>query len=223
MKTGTYHLPDSITIQGNNITVDGNDALIVSNQHDGVGVFAKDVQQLSIKNLRVSGYYHGVRVDGGQDVTLDKLTIRDTKEIEGIDTFLYLWLPIEKVYSGGILLNGVTGGMITNCDVQHQMNGILLYDCANLTVSKNNGSFNSGWGVYLSNTNDSHIIDNQLDFCNRVFKRDDGSIRVEADAAGIVMVKGSSRNQILRNSLLCGGDGIFLCGYEHPGVITPLQ
>ena len=220
-KAGTYYLPEGIRVAGNNITINGNGALIVSDTHEGVGVSANNVQSLTIKNLRVSGFYHGVRIDDSHEVTLDDLTIRDTKEIEGINTFLYLWLPIEKVYSGAILLNGVSGGMITNCDVQHQMNGILFYNCAKLTVSENNGSFNSGWGVYLSNTNDSRISDNQLDFCNRVFKRDDGSVRVEADAAGIVMVKGSSRNQILRNSLLCGGDGIFLCGYEHPGVITP--
>ena len=40
---------------------------------------------------------------------------------------------------------------------------------------------------------------------------------VEADAAGIVLVKGSSNNRLLGNSCLCGGDGIFISGYEHPG------
>ncbi len=108
------------------------------------------------------------------------------------------------------------------CDVQHQMNGILLYGCSGLTVERNNASFNSGWGVYLSASSDNIVQDNQLDFCNRLFRRpEDGSIRVEADAAAIVLVFGSSRNQFLRNSCLCGGDGIFVAGYRHPGDIQP--
>jgi parallel beta-helix repeat protein len=102
------------------------------------------------------------------------------------------------------------------------MNGVLLYGCANLTVERNNASFNSGWGVYLSATNDSLFADNQLDFVNRLYRRpEDGSTRAEADTAAIVLVKASSRNQFLRNSCLCGGDGIFIAGYEHPGKVTP--
>ena len=31
--------------------------------------------------------------------------MRDTWEIAGIDTFLYLWLPVEQVYGGGLLFN----------------------------------------------------------------------------------------------------------------------
>ncbi|MGB1288614.1 MAG: right-handed parallel beta-helix repeat-containing protein, partial [Aggregatilineales bacterium] len=133
----------------------------------------------------------------------------------------YLWKPLSESYGGGILLHDVKDSTIKNCDVQHQMNGILLYDCDTITAEQNNGSFNSGWGIYLSNTQNSLIQDNQFDFCNRVFKRENGIVRVEADAAGIVIVKGSSKNRFLRNSCLCGGDGIFLCGYEHPGSITP--
>jgi parallel beta-helix repeat protein len=71
----------------------------------------------------------------------------------------------------------------------------------------------------MSATSDSLIAGNQHDFINRLYRRpENGSIRVEADAAGIVMVKGSSRNRMLKNSCLCGGDGIFVAGYEHPGV-----
>jgi parallel beta-helix repeat protein len=91
-----------------------------------------------------------------------------------------------------------------------------------VTIERNNASFNSGWGVYLSATNDSTIADNQLDFVNRLYRRpEDGSICAEADTAAIVLVKASSHNKFLRNSCIAGGDGVFLCGYEHPGVISP--
>jgi parallel beta-helix repeat protein len=155
-------------------------------------------------------------------VTVEGLKVRDTQEIEGIDTFLYLWLPIEQAYGGAVLLHRVQGGTVRGCDLQHQMNGILLYNCQNITVEKNNASFNSGWGVYLSRSGDSLIQDNHFDFCNRLYRRpENGTIRAEADSAGIVLVKASSRNRFLRNTCIGGGDGIFVAGYEHPGQIDP--
>ncbi|MEZ4670070.1 MAG: right-handed parallel beta-helix repeat-containing protein [Anaerolineae bacterium] len=125
---------------------------------------------------------------------------------------------MEEVYSGGVLLHDVQGGTVKNCDLQHQMNGLLLYGSSNLTVENNNASFNSGWGVYMNACNENLIQDNRLDFCNRVYRRpENGSIRVEADAAGLVMVISSCRNKVLRNSCLCGGDGIFVAGCTPDG------
>jgi len=214
---GVYDLPHGITLAGDDITLEGPGALLVGREHTGVGVHAGDCQNVTIRDLAISGYYHGVRADQCQNLTLRNLRIRDTFEIEGIETFLYLWTPIEEVYGAAILLHEVQGGTVRGCDVQHQMNGLLLYSVSELTVEHNNASFNSGWGVYLSHSSDNVIQNNQLDFCNRVFRRADGSVRVEADSAGIVLVYHSSRNKFLRNSCLCGGDGIFVAGYDHKG------
>lgn len=215
---GVYSLPRGITIAVDGITLDGTDALLVGKDYASVGICAEGRKGITIQGVSIAGYYHGIRLSGCQDVTIENVRVRDTAEIEGIDTFLYLWHPIEKAYSGAILLDDVAGGVIRHNDVQHQMNGILLYGCSGLVVEKNNASFNSGWGVYLSASSDNVVQDNCLDFCNRVYRRpDDGSVRVEADAAGIVLVYSSSRNKFLRNSCLCGGDGIFVAGYDHKG------
>lgn len=221
LAAGVFHLPNGLRIEADGITVTGQDTTIVSASDSSDGIHIENRRGVTLRNLNISGFYHGVRADNCSGLHLDNVTVRNTQEIAGIDTFLYLWLPIEDTYAGGILLNHCHDSRITNCDLQHQMHGILLYDCATLTVEGNNASFNSGWGIYLANTSDSLIQDNRFDFCNRVYQREDGSVRVEADAAGMVLVKGSSRNRFLRNSCLCGGDGIFLCGYEHPGKLTP--
>ncbi len=216
---GIFALPNGLTIGADNVTLEGDDTLLIHNAQKGIGIHARGRTNITVRNLSISGYYHGIRVDDSKQVTIEDVTIRGTQEIEDIDTFLYLWLPVDQVYGGAILLSGVEQASIRRCDLQHQMNGVLLYRCGGVTVEKSNASFNSGWGVYLSGTNDSVFADNQLDFCNRVYRRpEDGSIRVEADAAAIVLVKGSSRNQFLRNSCLCGGDGVFVAGYEHPGI-----
>ena len=216
---GVYYLPNGLSVGADDVTIEGDNTLIVSNVQEGVGIHAEGRRNVTVRNLDISGYYHGLRFDGCQNVTVEQVKVRDTWEVEGIDTFLYLWLPIEKVYGAAILLYNVSGGAVRDCDFQHQLNGVLLYGTNGVTVERVNASFNSGWGVYMSAANDCVIADNQLDFCNRLYRRpEDGSVRVEADASGIVMVKGASRNQILRNSCLCGGDGIFVAGYEHPGV-----
>ncbi len=220
--SGVYVLPDGIRIASDHVTVRGSGTTIVSGRQTGVGVHAEGQTGINVEDLAITGFYHGVRFDDCRDVSLKRLTIRGTAEIEGIDTFLYLWLPIQKAYGGAVLFNRTEKGSIRQCDIQHQMNGILLYDCDGITTEANNASFNSGWGIYLSHTCNSALQDNQLDFCNRLYRRpENGSIRVEADAAGIVLVKGSSNNRLLRNSCLCGGDGIFIAGYEHPGKIEP--
>lgn len=215
---GVYVLPQGITLAADHITLDGSDALIISSKHKGIGIRVEGQQEVTIRNIKVSGYYHGLRADRCHNLTVENVHVRDTAEIEGIDTFLYLWNPLENVYSGAILCHDVHGGTIRACDVQHQMNGILLYGSTGLTIEKTNASFNSGWGVYLSASDENVVRDSHFDFCNRLYRRpESGLIRVEADAAGIVLVYGSSRNHFLRNTCMCGGDGIFVAGYDHKG------
>jgi parallel beta-helix repeat protein len=221
LASGVYYLPDGIRIAASNITLEGNNTTIVSDKPSGTAIHLQGQNGVTIRNLSVQGYYHALRIEEAEDITIEKISVRNTAEIAGVETFLYLWKPITEAYAGAMLLHKVKNSHVQNCDVQHQMNGILLYDCENLTVRENNASFNSGWGIYLSHTNDSLIEANRLDFCNRVYRHTDGISRVEADAAGLVMVNGSSRNKLLKNSCLCGGDGIFLCGYEHPGNLRP--
>jgi parallel beta-helix repeat protein len=215
---GIYPLREGLKIAADGVTVEGAGTVLVDQGRKGIGIHAENRRNITVRGIAISGFYHGLRFDHCRDVQVETVRVRDTYEIEGIDTFLYLWHPIEEVYSGAILLNDVQGGAVRGCDFQHQMNGILLYGSSHLTIEDNNASFNSGWGVYLSGSNENIVRGNRLDFCNRIFRRpESGAIRVEADAAGIVLVESSCRNQLLRNSCLCGGDGIFIAGYNHKG------
>lgn len=219
---GVYILSEGLKIGADGITLDGSGALLLNPNHQGAAIYAENRSGITVRGIATSGFYHGLRFDHCRDVQIEEVRVRDTAEIEGMDTFLYLWLPIEQVYSGAVLLHDVNGGVVRNCDVQHQMNGILMVGCSNVIVERNNASFNSGWGVYLSASSDNLIQNNRLDFCNRVYRRpEDGSIRVEADAAGIVLVISSCRNKLLGNSCLCGGNGIFIVGYDYKGGKAP--
>jgi parallel beta-helix repeat protein len=215
---GVYVLPHGITLAADHITLDGGGALIVSPGPSGVGIHVDGRRDVTIRNIRISGFYHGIRADHARDLTIENVRVRDTAEIGGIDTFLYLWHPLEKAYGGAILCHDVRGGTIRACDLQHQMNGILLYGSSGLTFENNNASFNSGWGVYLPASNYTVVQYKHLDFCTRLYRRpDSGLIRVEADAGGIMLVYGSSRNRVQRNSCMSNGDGIYVSGYDFMG------
>jgi parallel beta-helix repeat protein len=218
LSPGTYTLSQGLVIDADNITLDGTGVFLIGQTQQGAGIIAKGKRGVTLKGISVSGFYHGIRLDHCQDVTIDRVTVRNTAEIEGIDTFLYLWNPIEQAYSGAVILHDVQSGVVRDCDFQHQMNGVLLYACQGIKIEKNNASFNSGWGVYLNASNGNTIEENQLDFCNRVYRRpESGAIRVEADAGAIILVEGSSSNKLLRNSCLCGGDGIYIAGFDFKG------
>lgn len=221
LEPGVYYLPRGLRIAADGVTLDATGATLVGDDGQGVAVSIEGRRGVTVRGLTVLRYYHGIRAGNCENLTLTGCTISRTAELEPFQYFLYLWKPVEEAYGGAILLNRVQGGLVADNDLQHQQNGVLLYGCRDLTVRDNNASFNSGWGVYLSASHDNRIERNVLDFCNRVYRRESGVERVEADAAGLVLVRGSSRNQVLKNACRGGGDGIFIAGYEHPGVIEP--
>lgn len=220
LSPGVYVLPRGLRIAADGVTLDATGATLVGTGQ-GVAVHVEGRRGVTVRGLSALRYKWGVRADDCDDFTVTGCTISRTAELEPFQYFLYLWKPVEESYGGAILLHNVRGGLIAENDLQHQQNGVLLYGCREVTVRDNNASYNSGWGVYLSGSSDNRIERNTLDFCNRVYRRESGVERLEADAAGLVMVRGSSRNHILKNMCRGGGDGIFIAGYEHPGVIEP--
>ena len=97
---GVYVLPHGLSIEADAVTLEGDNTLIVSGAPEGSGIRAQGRKGITIRGLRLSGYYHGVRLDDCEDVTIENVEVRNSAEIEGIETFLYLWQPLDKVYSG---------------------------------------------------------------------------------------------------------------------------
>src|SRR5579871_960566 len=138
---GTYFLPNGLRISADGVTLSGVGAHIQGQNQQGVGVQVNGRNSVTIRDLSLSSFKYGIRADDCQQITIEDVTIRDTSEIRGIDSFLYLWPPIEEAYGGAILLHRVSNGAVRRCDLQHQMHGIQLYRCSDLTVEHNNASF----------------------------------------------------------------------------------
>ncbi|MBN2446045.1 MAG: right-handed parallel beta-helix repeat-containing protein [Phycisphaerae bacterium] len=207
--TGIYYLPNGITISADGLTVGGGNTTIYGDDV-GYGIQASGRANLTVQNLTVRDYDHGMHFYDCDDLTVTGCKVLDTPELPEGEIFLNIFDGPNGSYSHAIWLRYCDRATITYCDVSDQQNGISLFNCTEALVAYNEASYNTGWGISLYDTDYSTIRDNTADFCTRDYNGWSG-----ADAASLLMVYGSSNNQILNNSLVGGGDGVFLAGATH--------
>ena len=220
-KQGVYYLPNGIVIGADNVTLDGNGALLVGKKRNGPGVTLERYNGVTIKNLKLREYEYGIRAYHAEGLTISGCQITSTREEPPNTLFLDIWLPAERAYGGGILLWSVQDSQITGNDLQHQMNGLLTYQCQRLTVKGNVANYCSGFGIHLYATSNSLFEENSADFCCRYEPRGERKGHMGADATGFLIVAGSSNNIFRRNFARMGGDGFFMAGlnpqFAHRG------
>jgi parallel beta-helix repeat protein len=213
---GTYNLPRGVSIGAANVTLDLNRATLVGSGGSGTpayGVTAIGRNNVVIKNGTIRGYYYGVRVEScsGAQVLDNDLSSnwRDPASLSGNPPFLDINvgpnLGDRTNLGGGLFGRNLTGALIARNTLRNQENGIDLYTVTVSTVEANDASDNTGWGVHLYASTGNTVRDNRADRCTRTHLN---------DSAGLLLVYGSSGNQILRNSFQYSGDGLFI-GNEH--------
>lgn len=216
---GVYHVPNGISIEADGVTVDGDGAMLCGTDRKNAGVTLMGRQSVSLRNLRLRDYYHGIHAEECSGLSLLGNRITSTAEVAPNTIFLDIWLPAPKAYGGAILLDRVTDSIVEENDLQHQQSGILTYHGRNLTVRRNQCSYNSGYGIHLYTTCDSLFEENSADYCCRFEPREGGLHfgHMGADAAGFLAVHGSSHNTFRRNTARLSGDGFFLAGLAPDG------
>ncbi len=218
---GVYFLPSGIKLGGSNITLDGNGAVLVGEDFSRSGIFVSQSENITIKNFSLQGYYWGIQAETCNRLTISNCKVFATSELPANTIFLDIWTPVEKAYGAGILLYKVSDSIIQDCDLSHQMNGLLTYKCEHLIVMKSSANYCSGWGFHLNNTSNCLFKDNSADFCCRYEPRGPRMGHMGSDAAGFLIVNRSCNNKFLDNNARLGGDGFFLAGmnpeYESVG------
>ncbi len=212
LQPGVHYLPNGIKIAAPGITLDGNGATLVGHDRSGRGVIVDGQDGVTIKNLKIRDYYHGIHASRCKGLKIKDCQITSTAEQAPNTIFLDIWLPAETAYGGAILLSEVEDSTISKNDLQHQMNGLLTYNCKSLTVRQNVASYSSGFGIHLYGTTDSLFEENFADYCCRWQPRGERTGHMGADATGFLILSGSSRNIFRRNYARLGGDGFFMAG-----------
>lgn len=220
---GVYYMPNGITINADHVTLDGNGALLIGKMFQGHGVSVNQKTGVTLKNLQLERYYHGIWVNASANVRVLNNRVTRTHEVAGPDVFLDVWLDRSQAYGGGIFLSGVIDSFVLDNDVQHQQNGVMLYGSNNIEVARNNASYNSGYGILLYQSSLNTVNANTADFCCRIYHYDSSGEKYHngADAAALVMMCSSSKNTITHNRLRGSGDGVFLGGFHKDNVKVP--
>ncbi|MDZ4754551.1 MAG: NosD domain-containing protein [Phycisphaerae bacterium] len=210
---GTYSLPDGISIGASDLDLDMNGAVLVGAGGAAYGITCIGHSNVTITGGGLHGYYYGIRVETGDAVTIANCNLSDNyvdpASRGGGAPFLNInagpTLPNFTNLGGGLYMRTVSGAVITNNVMRNQENGIDLYSVTNSTISGNDGSFNTGWGLHLNASTGNDINGNVFDHCTRPGL---------GDSAGVLLVNGSHNNQIIKNSFRFSGDGFFI-GNEH--------
>ncbi|HOU13445.1 MAG TPA: right-handed parallel beta-helix repeat-containing protein [Anaerolineae bacterium] len=216
-KPGVYVLPRGLTVDADGVTVDGNGALLVGQGRTGSGVIVEGRANVTLKNLRIQEYYHGVAAQHCRQLAVAGCHITATAEMPPNTAFLDIWQDADHAYGGGIWLRVVTESHILENDLQHQMCGLLTYHCRDLQVRGNVANYCSGFGFHLYGTGYSVFENNAADFCCRYEPRGPRVGHMGADAAGFLIVHGACWNVFRRNNARMSGDGFFLAGLTPQG------
>lgn len=218
---GVYHLPAGITIAADGVTLDGAGATLVGAGRAGRGISVEGRQGVTIRNVRLLEYYHGIAAYDCADLTIAGCTISATAEEPPNTLFLDIWRTAAQAYGGAIFLHQVRNSQVLNNDLQHQQNGLLCYGCARLAVRGNLASYCSGFGLHFFDSSDNLVEDNCADFCCRYQPRAGRAGHLGADAAGFLTAHGSCRNTFRNNLARMGGDGFFLAGLRPDWTHVP--
>jgi len=216
---GVHLLPRGLRVMADGVTLSGPGALLVGAGRQGTGVQIHGRRGVTVRDLALREYHHGIRAGECQSLALERLDISCTAETPPDTIFLDIWRGAADAYGGAILLDRVADSAVSECVLMHQQNGLLTYRCSRVAVTRTRADYCSGWGFHLDGTCDSRFEECSADYCCRFEPREGGRHHghMGADAAGFLAVRGSSRNVFRRCKARMGGDGFFLAGLAPDG------
>ncbi len=185
----------------------------------GTGITINGHSNVEIINADIRGYRNGIIATNAPRLVITDATLTDmyrqrltsTATREGSSDWLYPHNNDENEwlsnYGAAIWAERCHEAKITGVKVRRGQNGIVLDNTNSATVSKNDCSFLSGWGLAMWRASQNEIAENRFDFCVRGHV--EGVYNRGQDSAGILMFEACRENTITSNSCTHSGDGIF--------------
>ncbi|MBO6740238.1 MAG: right-handed parallel beta-helix repeat-containing protein [Phycisphaerales bacterium] len=188
------------TLTGTGIVVDGREGVEI--HHANIrgyrnGIVATDAPGLVVRDTElVDMYRHRLTSTATREGSGDWLYPHNNDDNE--------WLTS---YGAAIWAERCHGAHFEGVRVRRGQNGIILDNTNGATVTKNDCSFLSGWGLAMWRASQNTISENRFDFCVRGHV--EGVYNRGQDSAGILMFEACTENTVVRNSCTHSGDGIF--------------
>lgn len=214
-----------LTIEGENITVDFNHALLTGSEGkqwpdalSGTAILIKG-KNITLKNAVVRGFKVAVMAEGVDSLQLIdcdfsynyRPRLKSIREREDFSDWLSFhqndqdeWLR----YGAAVYLKNCNHAMVRGMTVTGGMNGLMLTGCNDGLFYNNTIHFNSGVGIGLYRSSRNRVMHNRLDWNVRGYSH--GVYQRGQDSAGILVYEQSSENTFAYNSATHSGDGFFL-------------
>lgn len=216
-----------ITIDGNDITVDFNHAVLQGSNDKtrpdelyGLSILIKKgSKNIVIKNAEIHGYKIAILADNVKNLTIDNCDLsynyRQHLLSNRVQEDTSDWLSFHKNendewlrYGAAVYLRKCTGAVIKNNTVTGGQCALLMTGSEKIEAYDNNFSFNSGLGIGLYRSSNNKIYHNRLDYNVRGYSH--GKYKRGQDSAGILVFEQSSKNIFAYNTATHSGDGFFL-------------
>jgi parallel beta-helix repeat protein len=194
-----------IAIRAPNITVDGRGAVVSSGAegapktYKGVGISAKGVSGVKLRNVRVRGFEIGLKVDDGSGWTIEGCDVSDNFHDPDFG-----WG--ENGRRGGIVLTRVAKSVLRRNRAQRNWDACSLDSCDENIIEDNDFSRASNTCLKLWTSSRNVARRNNLSYGIRISP---GEVHAR-DSAGVLIESGSDHNRFLDNDCTHGGDGIFI-------------
>lgn len=214
-----------ITIKGNNITVDLNNALLqgsndkqLPNQFYGLAILVEG-NNITIKNARISGYKVALMAVDCKNLAIEhsnfsynyRQNLQSTWHHEDVSDWMSYhhnendeWLR----YGAGIYLKDCNGANIRNNLITGGQCALMMTRSNEGMITDNDFSFNSAIGIGMYRSSRNNILHNKLDF--NVRGHSQGFYNRGQDSAGMLVFEQCNDNVVAYNSVTHGGDGFFL-------------
>ena len=214
-----------IIIEGNNITVDFNTALLqgsnnkqLPNEFYGLAVLIKG-NNITLKNARISGYKVAVIAAGCKNLKIENsdfsYNYRQQLHSNWLHEDVSDWMSYHHNendewlrYGAGIYLKDCSKTTIRNNTITGGQCAVMMMRCNEGLIIDNDFSFNSGIGIGMYRSSRNNILHNKLDF--NVRGHSNGFYNRGQDSAGILVFEQCNDNVFAYNSVTHSGDGFFL-------------
>lgn len=218
-------IPAQVTIRGENLTVDFQDASLLGaldptkpDRFKGLAIRVLG-KNITLKNANVHDFKVALLAEGVENLVLENCDfsynyrprLRSGREREDFSDWLSYhqndkdeWLR----YGAGIYLKNCPRATVRNCRITGNQNALLMTGCDDGLVYNNTFQFNSGLGIGLYRSSRNRLMHNRLDWNVRGYSH--GFYQRGQDSAGILVYEQSNGNLIAFNSATHSGDGLFL-------------
>jgi parallel beta-helix repeat protein len=195
----------ALEIRASGITIDGKGAWIVGatdgdpKDYKGVGISAKGVSKVTLKNVKVKGFETGLRLEDGEGWTIERCDFSDN-----FHDPKFGWG--ENGRRGGIVLTRTMKTTVRDCRANRNWDACSLEECDGCVFEKNDFSKCSNTCMKLWTSCGNTFAGNNFSWGIRI---DPGEVHAR-DSTSVLIESGSNRNVFRDNDCTHGGDGIFV-------------